>query len=400
MLGLQGQVPQWLTDPHRLSHLYAHLTAAPTPQPNTGIMDTSTCHATYLLGLNQAQHLQAHSVAPKTLKQRHQNARELADWLHSTNTGRTLQTCLPEDVMVYLTTHWLPNHAGSATSTSLKIAAPSSLAGVRSSLSTEFEQLGRNGDWNADTLKGNPMLSNQLRRVTKGYTAVAKSQGYEPQAAEPIYSGKIRTLLQHLLQQQQHSTEADKLLLIRDGLIISMLWQSCFRGFNVGALRLSNIKAPTNSPATPFIIPQLTLQPGAQLHLFPDITKNRKGGHCTVTLSCNIMCFTAWLQLATAAYEEAKQPITNYVVRPLHKGTKTFAEKPMTSSAIWARFTLHLKNAGIYNGESVHSTRRGKMIESSTQHQASIEEVQEAAMIKSKPVALRYIDTTRPTRGN
>ena len=365
-----------------------------------GIMDTSTCQATYLLGLNQAQQFQAHSVAPKTLKQRHHNARELADWLHSTNTGRTLQTCLPEDVLVYLTTHWLPNHAGSATNTSLKIAAHSSLAWVRSSLSTEFEQLGRNGDWNADTLKGNPMLSNQLRRMTKGYTAVAKSQGYEPQAAEPIYSGKIKTLLEHLLQAQQHSTETDKLLLIRDGLIISMLWQSCFRGFNVGGLRLSNIKTPTNSPATPFIIPQLTLQPGAQLHLFPDVTKNRKGGYCTVTLSCDIMCFTAWLQLAAASYEEAKQPITNYIMRPLHKGTKTFAEKPMTSSAIWARFTLHLKTAGIYNGESVHSTRRGKMIEASTQHQASIEEVQEAAMIRSKPIALRYIDTSRPTRGN
>ena len=97
------------------------------------------------------------------------------------------------------------------------------------------------------------------------------------------------------------------------------------------------------------------------------------------------------LQQAAAAYEEAKQPITNYIVRPLHKGTKTFVEKPMTCSAIWARFTLHLKNAGIYNGESAHSTRHGKMIESTTQHQASIEDVQEAAMIRSKPIALRYI---------
>ena len=222
--------------------------SSPNPQPNTGIMDTSTCQATYLLDLKQAQNLQAHSVAPKTLKQHHQNARELADWLHSTNTGRTLQTCLPEDVMVFLTTHWLPNHAGSATNTSLKIAAPSRLAGLRSSLSTEFEQLGRNGDWNADTLKGNPMLSNQLRRMTKGYTAVAKSQGYEPQAAEPIYSGKIKALLQHLLHQQQHSTKADKLLLIRDGLIISMLWQSCFR---YGGAQAEQHQDPHQQPSHP-----------------------------------------------------------------------------------------------------------------------------------------------------
>ncbi|KAL0023475.1 hypothetical protein WJX79_009652 [Trebouxia sp. C0005] len=41
------------------------------------------------------------------------------------------------------------------------------------------------------------------------------------------------------------------------------------------------------------------------------------------------------------------------------KGTHTFAEKGMTSSAIWARFTSHLKAMDMYNGESVHSARRG-----------------------------------------
>ena len=51
----------------------------------------------------------------------------------------------------------------------------------------------------------------------------------------------------------------------------------------------------------------------------------------------------------------------------------------------------------MYNGESVHSTRRGSMIEAA-QNNANIEEVQEQAMIKSKAVAMKYIDTTRPTR--
>ena len=110
------------------------------------------------------------------------------------------------------------------------------------------------------------------------------------------------------------------------------------------------------------------------------------------------MCFTTWLQLLVANNEEAKQPITNYIVRPLIKGTQNFAEKGMTSSAIWARFTLHLEANRMYNGESVHSTRRGKMIESSLAHQASIEEIQAAAMIKTKQLVERYIDISRPTK--
>ena len=377
--------------------MYAGITATQQQPISTAGMNPGLCQATYLVGLARAHALQEQSVAPKTLKIRHQQARELADWLQSTNTGRTLHTCLPEDVLVFFTTAWLPAHAGSTTMSGHRIAAPSSLASIRSSLSTEFEQLGRTGEWNTATLQGNPMLSNQLRRITKGYKAEASQQGYQPRAAEPIFSGKVRALLEVLIQQQHDATGVDRLLLIRDGLIISMLWQSSFRGFNVGALRLSNIMTPTNSSAITFIVPDLTLQPGAQLYLFPDVTKNRKGGHCTVSISCDLLCFTTWLQLAVPAYEDARQPITNYVVRPLNRGSKTFAEKCMTSSAIWARFTHHLKVNHMYNGESVHSTRRGSMIEAS-QNNASIEEVQEQAMIRSKPIAMKYIDTTRPTR--
>lgn len=45
------------------------------------------------------------------------------------------------------------------------------------------------------------MLSNQLRRMTKGYQAEASQQGYQPQAAEPIYSGKVRAVLEALMHQ-------------------------------------------------------------------------------------------------------------------------------------------------------------------------------------------------------
>ena len=301
--------------------------------------------------------------------------------------------------MVYFTTHWLSSHAGTTTKSGHKLPAPASLTGVKSSLSTEFKQLGRTGPWNPATLQGNPTLSNQLQRMTKGYKADAASKGYEQRAAEPIYSDKIRAMLAFLMAKQQGLALKDKLLLLRDGLIISMLWQSCFRGFNVGELRLENVRMPTNSPAIPFLVPQNLLQPNAQLHIHPDHTKNRKGGYCTVTISCDIMCFTTWLQLLVNASEEAKQPITNHLVRPLQRGTHTFAEKGMTSSAIWARFTSHLKAMCMYNGESVHSTRRGKMIESTMAHHARIDEVQAAAMIRTRYVAERYIDVSRPTRG-
>ncbi len=142
LLGLQGQVPQWLTDPTALTQIYASLCTAQVQPPSLPPMDAGTCQVTYLLGLSQARALQEQSVAAKTLQQRHKNARELADWLQSTNIGRTLHSCLPEDIMVYLTTHWLPRHAGTTTKSGHKLAAPGSLSGVKSSPATELEQLG------------------------------------------------------------------------------------------------------------------------------------------------------------------------------------------------------------------------------------------------------------------
>ncbi len=50
------------------------------------------------------------------------------------------------------------------------------------------------------------------------------------------------------------------------------------------------------------------------VHIFPNVTKYRKGGHCTVILSCDIMCFTTWLQLAVESSVDLKQPIINCIV--------------------------------------------------------------------------------------
>ncbi|DBA98223.1 TPA: hypothetical protein ACH3X1_001149 [Trebouxia sp. C0004] len=91
------------------------------------------------------------------------------------------------------------------------------------------------------------------------------------------------------------------------------------------------------------------LQPGAILHLLPDTIKNKKGGHSSVTLTCDLLCLSTWFQLAVAQYAAAGQPITNYLTRPLQVGTKTYTEKGMTCSNAWARLTKYLKELGMYS---------------------------------------------------
>ena len=308
-----------------------------------------------------------------------------------------MKTVTIDDILVFLVQQWLPNHAGSATSSTQHIAAPNSLATVKSHLSKEFELLGRTGAWDPPRQQGNPLESLHLREFVKGYKQHATELGYQKRGAVPLEEAEMIQLLQRLYLQQQSKTGKDQLLLLRDGFIFSLLWQSSFRGFNAGGMRLQNIVLPTGGTAIPFLFPQVQLPPGAQLHLLPDVTKNKKGGHCTVTLTCDLLCFSFWFQLLLHAHTAAGQPITNYITRPLQSSGKTFSELPMSSSATWARLTKYLKEYGMYTGQSVHSTRRGSMLHHKEVQQATYDDIGEAAMC-TKATAKYYTDRHRPTR--
>ena len=201
-----------------------------------------------------------------------------------------------------------------------------------------------------------------------------------------------------MLSMQEQAEGVEQLLLLRDGLLFSLLWQTSFRGCNAGSIRLDNIALPIGSNAVAYLYPKVKLTTGAHLHLLPDHTKNKKGGHCPVLLSCDAMCLSVWLPLAIVHYAAAGQPITNFITRPLQIGSKLFAEKPMTTSSTWARLVKMLKQLNMYTGQSVHSTTRGKMIYQQQELHASNAEIAEAAM-RNEGNLKYYTDMHKPTRG-
>ncbi len=70
-----------------------------------------------------------------------------------------LATCTPADLLVYMESHWLPNHAGTMLPDGSVIASPS---GCLSHLSTGFLLIGRDGDWDPSNGTGNPVVSTDL----------------------------------------------------------------------------------------------------------------------------------------------------------------------------------------------------------------------------------------------
>ena len=130
---LCSQAPSGL-DPASLANHYSQLCASNiSPHSTAPQLGPQQCLDLYSKGLTEAASLQQKSVKESTRKARITAVRELADWLHANATcKRSLLTATPEDLLVYFTQHWLPNHAGSSTAAGELIAAPSSLSGVKS----------------------------------------------------------------------------------------------------------------------------------------------------------------------------------------------------------------------------------------------------------------------------
>jgi len=161
---------------------------------------------------------------------------------------------------------------------------------------------------------GNPMLNAQLspKTMLKGYGNHATQLGYQKKRVVPLTEREMQLLLQSMHKSCNNSSTNphQHMLLLQDGeMLFSLLWQSCLRGFNAGALRLDNVVLLSGENAVPYLVPELRLQAGAVLHLLPDITKNKKGGVCKITLSRDVICLSTWFQIAVHTTQLQASPL-------------------------------------------------------------------------------------------
>lgn len=101
---------------------------------------------------------------------------------------------------------------------------------------------------------------------------------------------EMQTVLNCMLRLQRQAEGMERLLLVRDGMNFSQLWQTSFRGCNTGSIRLESAALPTGGSVQGCLYPVAKLTAGACLHLMPDHTKKKKVGHCTIVLSCGVLC--------------------------------------------------------------------------------------------------------------
>ena len=326
-------------------------------------------------GIQASAALMAQAVQPATAAAQRRHVVELHAWLADRFPACSLYTISPELLAVYLTQHWLPQHAGSQLPASVdRIAAPASLAAMLSHLSSYLEHVeGRVGPYQLlpdGSQQGNPMHSPVIQRLRKGYSNEMRSKGVSQGAATPVSFDQVQQLLQPMesaLNDSEPSTAA-AVMVARDGFLISTLWHTALRGDNAGRLCSSDVIFDDGSSVLEFLASGAAVQPGSQLFFRPDGTKTLRAANSgrvpvdVLSSDDQHLCCIWWLQqlqLEVAAF--ASQPLSGYLCRPLTPCRSFFADKPMSSSSINAMLKMRQQQFGVQGDLTPHGFRRGRL---------------------------------------
>ena len=161
-----------------------------------------------------------------------------------------------------------------------QLPSPDSMSAMISHLTAALDKLGRVGYWVPHTLQGerppqvmhterarrtrgridryhtawrdrdvgagNPMRITVVKNLRKGQANDFKEKGYRQKAATPWTEAEMQTIMKHMEEQLATCKSGmERLLVLRDALILALLWQTPSRGSNAGMWRLENIRLPT-----------------------------------------------------------------------------------------------------------------------------------------------------------
>lgn len=344
----------------------------------------------------QAHDIQRRNWQPSTNKQRERVWQEMDQWSLA-KLGKPAVLCSPDDVVVYLRSHYLEEHGRQERADGGTRPAPSSLATTVAHLSTRFAELGRRGDWDPATRQGNPCLSMEVRTFKGGYANMLQEEGYSPTSAKPISEAKLQRLVSALdqgadrAQQQQGGPPGAappphvELLLRRDACMAQLLWDCMRRPAEVGSLAASSVQVSGDLVTAQAVSSKMTHANRGNRRPRPIEVAGAAGAR-----------LAALLQKYEACLQRSGQQLGPFMFSPLRpdgRGLQT--NKGLSSSAMGNRLVQHLQRLGLYAGESLYSIKRGSMQHAYHVEGRSLATIGEAADVETPQVVQLYLDPNR-----
>jgi integrase len=316
----------------RERHLEEQLTAAES-------WSDEVSEAFYEKALREGAAIANLSVSNKFEESRRKTWIEFTDFLSKIGRGSSAQTATDLDVIAFVQGVWLPTHMANCrtrTATEGKVvASASAIKGVIQQLSKSYAMMGYQD-------VENPAKQESVKSYSEGYRFWLKEKGVREKRARIMKEDKVSALVQYLEDGIRKSSGVTRCVLMMDLAAVDYLWESWARGKECGKLRSDQVDFE-NGIAEPGWSKTVRTEPSARI----DLTEGNRG---------RFLRSAAALigEMGRQGFESKK----GFLFRPMNRKRDGFEECALSSSALRKRVQQHMKDARIFNGETLHSFRR------------------------------------------
>jgi hypothetical protein len=289
------------------------------------------------------------SVSNKFEESRRKTWNEFSEFLGKVGRGSSVQTTSDLDVIAFVQGVWLPAHLSKCrTRPAIEgeiVASASAVKGVIQQLSKSYAMLGYQ---NIE----NPAKQESVKSYSEGYRFWLKEKGVREKRARVMKEDKVDALIKHLEDGISKSTGLKQCTLMMDLAAVDYLWESWARGKECGVLLADQVDFNAGV-AEPGWSKTVRTEPSARI----DLADGQRG---------------RFLQSAAALIGEMEREghvsKRGFLFRPMNRKRSDFEDSTLSANALRKRIQQHMKDAKIYNGETLHSFRR-----SAVQNAAAIE---------------------------
>jgi integrase len=262
--------------------------------------------------------------------------------------GIGLESASDLDVIAFVQGWWLPAHLRKCQTVNgkgEKVVPASSVRGVIQHLAKTYSMRGRRDE-------DNPAKQESVKSYCDGYRNRLHASGVREKRAKLFNKGKVDDLIAYLEKLVSESSGLSRCEQLMDLTAVQYLWESWRRGKECGELRADQVDFKTKE-ALPRWSKTVRQEPSARIDL------HGAGRGRFMESAARMM-----KEMERQGHDVGQ----GYLFRPMNKARIGFMDSPLSAAALRKRAQRHLQDAGLYEGETLHSFRR-----SAVQNAAKIE---------------------------
>jgi integrase len=320
-------------------------------------------------------------IADKSVNEANNNSRkrtfyEYQTFLSRNGFGVTVETATAADVGAFIVGDWIPRHsAGCRTrlpSTGQPVPFVPAVNAVVKHLSKSYSLLGFDG-------RANPVKAEVVKAFRVGYEKTLHEEGVKIQRAK-VSEAKLDALLAYLARRINESQPGvERCVLLTDQAVILYLWETLARGKECAELLYRQV-AFDEQVSYPGWSKTVRREPSARIPLAAPEPKGR------LTFLEAAVWLVKELGLVGSPVGE-----DGFLFRFLNRGRSAFVNAPMTSDTLRKRLQKRLKEAGLFEGETVHSFRRSAVQQAAVNLNYDVKQLMEIGRWKSYSAFRGYV---------